>query len=111
MLILEKKKDIITLQNLGATQSFIQRVFLIEGWLISAIGALLGIILGVILCLSQQIFGWLKLGTESEEGTFLINAYPVSVQLSDICIILFSVLAIGILVAWIPTRYIKHKDK
>ena len=111
MLILEKKKDIVTLQNLGATQSFIQQLFLIEGWMISAIGAFSGIVLGVILCLSQQLFGWLKLGTESEEGTFLINAYPVSVQLSDICLILFSVLAIGILVAWIPSRYIKHKDK
>ena len=58
MLIIEKKEDIRMLRNLGADQRLIKRIFLFEGWLISIIGALLGIILGVVLCLLQQHFGF-----------------------------------------------------
>lgn len=107
MLILEKKNDINTLKNLGATHSFIQQVFLIEGWLTSAIGAIIGLILGIILCLIQEYFGILKLGNGYDDGTFIVNAYPVCVQVSDIFLILGSVLLVGLFIAWIPTRYIQ----
>lgn len=109
MLIIEKESNIGTLKSLGATNSFIQQIFLIEGWLISVIGATIGTVLGIILCLIQQYFGVIKLGNGYDDGTFLVNAYPVSVQISDVFLILFSVLAIGLLIAWIPTRYINKR--
>ena len=62
MLIIDKKRDIDTLQNLGADDRLISKIFLVEGWLISAIGAGSGLILGVILCYLQQEYGILKLG-------------------------------------------------
>lgn len=75
MLIIDKKRDIDTLQKLGADDRLISRIFLAEGWLISAIGAGSGLILGVILCYLQQEYGLLKLG--STEGMFITDAYPV----------------------------------
>lgn len=73
MLILEKKNDIQTLKHLGATSSFIQQVFLLEGWLISALGTIAGLAIGLILCLIQEYFGIIKLGNGSDDGTFLFK--------------------------------------
>ena len=81
MLIIDKKRDIDTLQNLGADDRLISKIFLVEGWLISAIGAGSGLILGVILCYLQQEYGILKLG--SSEGVFITDAYPVKLELLD----------------------------
>ena len=111
MLILEKKNDIQTLKHLGATSSFIQQVFLLEGWLISALGTIAGLAIGLILCLIQEYFGIIKLGDGSDDGTFFIQAYPVYVQWTDILIILSTTLIAGLFIAWIPTRYIKKKEK
>lgn len=111
MLILEKKNDIQTLKHLGATSSFIQQVFLLEGWLISALGTIAGLAIGLILCLIQEYFGIIKLGNGSDDGTFFIQAYPVYVQWTDILIILTTILIAGLFIAWIPTRYIKKKEK
>lgn len=111
MLILEKKNDIQTLKHLGATSSFIQQVFLLEGWLISALGTIAGLVIGLILCLIQEYFGIIKLGNGSDDGTFFIQAYPVYVQWTDILIILSTTLIAGLFIAWIPTRYIKKKEK
>ncbi len=111
MLILEKKNDIQTLKHLGATSSFIQQVFLLEGWLISALGTIAGLAIGLILCLIQEYFGIIKLGNGSDDGTFFIQAYPVYVQWTDILIILTTTLIAGLFIAWIPTRYIKKKEK
>lgn len=111
MLILEKKNDIQTLKHLGATSSFIQQVFLLEGWLISTLGTIAGLAIGLILCLIQEYFGIIKLGNGSDDGTFFIQAYPVYVQWTDILIILSTTLIAGLFIAWIPTRYIKKKEK
>jgi len=111
MLILEKGKDIQTLKHLGATPSFIQQVFLLEGWLISALGTIVGLAIGLVLCLIQEYFGIIKLGNGSDDGTFFIQAYPVYVQWTDILIILTTTLFAGLITAWIPTRYIKKKEK
>lgn len=107
MLIIEKKNDINTLRNLGATNSTIGNIFLLEGWFVTAIGAVLGVLIGVTLCLVQQQWGIIALGTEEEAGMFLTNAYPVKVQVYDILVILFTVLLLGLLVAWIPTRILR----
>ena len=77
MLIIDKRNDIKTLHNLGASNRDISRIFLFEGWLISISGAILGIIIGVALCLLQQHYGFLKLGNSA--GQFIVDAYPVNV--------------------------------
>lgn len=106
MLIIDKKKDILILQNLGAEEKLIKRIFIIEGWLISVIGASLGLLLGALICFIQQQYGILQFPSS---GTFIINAYPVKMQLMDFAYILFTVFIIGFFVAWYPVRYITKK--
>lgn len=104
MLIIDKREDIRILSDLGADEPTIRRIFLLEGWFISALGTLLGIIIGVLICLGQQHFGWLKLGTGSE---YIISVYPVQVQIADILLVATVVLALGFVAAWYPSRKIK----
>ncbi|KAA6307857.1 Lipoprotein-releasing system transmembrane protein LolE, partial [termite gut metagenome] len=106
MLILDKKEDVITLRNLGADNRLISRIFLFEGWMISFFGALAGIALGIALCFIQQKFGIITMGTS---GGFVISAYPVSVQASDVGLIFITVLAIGFLSVWYPVRYLSNR--
>lgn len=106
MLIIDKSADIQTLNSLGATEKSIQRIFLYEGWLISSLGALCGIVIGTILSLMQDYFGIIKLGNGEE---YVIPAYPVDVQISDIFLTMFIVLLLGYLAAWIPANKIKSK--
>lgn len=103
MLIIDKKDDVVTLRNLGASDKQIVRIFLFEGRLISAIGAVLGIILGLFLCWLQQTYGLVALGPSSD--SFVVNAYPVSVHPWDIVLIFVTVLAVGFLSVWYPVRY------
>ncbi len=103
MLILEKKDDVFTLRSLGATERLIGRIFLLEGWLISLVGVVAGVLLGLFVCWLQQTFGLLSM-----PGTFTIAAYPVAVRWSDIFIIMAAVIAIGYVVAWLPVRYLRQ---
>jgi ABC-type lipoprotein release transport system permease subunit len=105
MLILEKKDDIRTLQSLGAGSRLIRTIFLFEGWLVTVFGVVSGIIIGLIACLAQQIFGIVKLQSNGMENAFIVQAYPVSVVWSDILIIFITILLIGFIVVWYPTRY------
>ena len=102
MLIIDKKDDVVTLRNLGANDKQITRIFLFEGRMISAIGAVIGIIIGLLLCWLQQRFGLVALGSSS--GSFVINAYPVSVHPEDIVLIFITVLVVGFLSVWYPVR-------
>lgn len=102
MLIIDKKDDVITLRNLGASDKQIRRIFLFEGRLISVFGAILGILLGLLLCWLQQQYGFVKMG--SSDGTFVVNAYPVSVHYSDVLLIFLTVIATGWLAVWYPVR-------
>ena len=104
MLIIDKREDIRILSHLGADEPTIRRTFLIEGWLISSLGAFLGLIAGVALCLGQQHFGWLKLGTGTE---YIISAYPVEVQVLDILLVAAVVLVLGFFAALYPSRKIQ----
>ena len=104
MLIIDKREDIRILSDLGADEPTIRRIFLLEGWFILALGTLLGIIIGVLICLGQQHFGWLKLGTGSE---YIISVYPVQVQIADILLVAAVVLALGFVAAWYPSRKLK----
>ena len=107
MLIIDKREDIRILSHLGADESAIRRVFLLEGWLISSLGTAIGLILGVALCLCQQAFGWLKLGSGSE---YVISAYPVQVQAPDVLLVAFIVLALGFVAAYYPARKLKMEN-
>ena len=107
MLILDKKDDVVTLRSLGASDKMISRIFLFEGRLISLFGALSGIILGLILCFIQDKFGIIALG--GGNGTFVVDAYPVSVHAWDIVLVLVTVLAVGFLSVWYPVRYLSKR--
>lgn len=104
MLIIDKKDNIVTLRNLGATDRQITRIFLYEGRMISAIGAVVGIALGLLLCWLQQQYGIVRMG--DSDGTFVVNAYPVSVHYSDVLAIFVTVLAVGWVAAWYPVHRI-----
>ncbi len=102
MLIIDKKDDVVTLRNLGANDSQIERIFLTEGWLISIIGAVAGIVLGVTLCFLQQELGLIKFG--SVEGAHIISHYPVRLEWQDILLTFVTVIAVGFLAVWYPVR-------
>lgn len=109
MLIIDKRKDVVTLRNLGADDKTITTIFLLEGCMISFIGALVGVVLGLSLCLIQQEFGVLSLGSGDSAGAFVIDAYPVNVQWLDIVLILVTVFAIGWLSVLYPVRFLSRR--
>ena len=107
MLIIDKKNDVVTLRNLGANDKQIMRVFLFEGRMIAVIGAVIGIGLGLLLCLLQQQYGFVRLG--ESEGSFIVDAYPVSVHYTDVAIIFVTVIAVGWLAVWYPVRALSKR--
>ena len=109
MLIIEKKYDVVTLRGLGADDRLISRIFLFEGCLISFLGALVGVVLGLTLCLVQQEFGILTLGSGASAGAFVVDAYPVSVHWQDVVLILITVLLIGFLSVLYPVKFFSRR--
>ena len=107
MLMIEKQEDVRTLRNMGADDKLISRIFLFEGWMIAGFGALIGIVIGIVLCLIQQELGLLKLGQTA--GAFIIDAYPVRVALSDVFTVFFTVVSIGFIAAWYPVHHLGKK--
>ena len=107
MLILDKREDTETLRNLGADDRLIARIFLFEGRMISVSGATVGIVLGLLLCLLQQRFGLISLG--GGNGSFVVDAYPVSVHATDIIVVFITVIAVGFLSVWYPVRYLSKR--
>ena len=109
MLIIEKKNDVVTLRGLGADDRLIYRIFLFEGCLISFMGALIGVVLGLALCFIQQEFGILTLGNGASAGAFVVDAYPVSVHWQDVILIIVTVLVIGFLSVLYPVKYFSRR--
>lgn len=107
MLILDKQQNTHILRTLGANTDQIHKIFLYEGWLVSSLGAIIGLVIGLLLCLLQQHFGWLKLGSGTE---YVLSAYPVEVQLWDVVLVLTVVLVIGWIAAYIPTKHLKKES-
>jgi lipoprotein-releasing system permease protein len=107
ILIVDKRNDIITLSNLGADLSLIKKIFLIEGLLISLSGAIAGLIIGAIICLLQQQFGFIHL--ENAEG-FVTDAYPVAMQLTDFFFVITIVFVIGFSAAWFTSQQIVKRQ-
>ena len=107
MLIIDTRDDVQTLRALGASDRQVTAIFLLEGWLISAIGAVVGIVAGLLLCWLQQQFGIIALG--QSEGSFIVNAYPVSVHPWDVVLVFVTVLAVSFLSAWYPVHHFARR--
>lgn len=105
MLIIEKQRDIEILKSLGADNNLIRNIFIFEGWLISIIGAIAGVILGFVICWLQQEYGLVKLQSDS----LIMDAYPVVMKLRDFVVVPATVLLIGYWAAWYPVRYLTKK--
>jgi len=106
MLIIDKKEDIATLRSLGANLKTIRNIFLTEGWLITIVGAILGLLLGLLVCWIQIEFELIKL---KGSASFIIDAYPVKFIWSDFAIVFLTVVSIGYFAAWYPVRYITKR--
>ncbi len=105
MLIIDKKNDVATLHNLGATDRQISRIFLYEGRLITFFGAVVGVALGLLLCWLQQQYGIVSMG---KQGLYVTDAYPVSVHYADVAVVLVTVVIVGWLAVWYPVRYMSR---
>ncbi len=99
MLIIEKKPDIATLRSLGAENSLIKRIFVLEGWMISLSGLAAGLVIGIGFVLVQQFSGLIKM-----PGNFVVQAYPVILSVPDILVTAACVAAIGYVMAILPVR-------
>jgi lipoprotein-releasing system permease protein len=104
MLIIDKKKDIITLQNMGAENKLIKNIFLLEGMLIALIGAISGLVLGVVICWLQQTYGLVEL-----PQAFVVQYYPVDMRVNDFLAVFVMVLIIGFIASWLPIHFITKK--
>ena len=104
MLMIEKKQDVQTLRSMGATDRQISRIFMIEGRMISLAGAVIGLLLGLLLCWLQQEYSLITMG--ESEGNFIVEAYPVSVHPWDLVLIFVTVLLVGWAAVWYPVRYL-----
>lgn len=104
MLMLDKKKDIHILSSFGMERKKIAKIFFTEGFLITTIGAVIGLILGMLICYGQIYFGWLKF-----PGNFAVQAYPVVIKPINLVLIIITVMAIGSLLSLLPTRLLPKK--
>lgn len=106
MLIIEKRENMETLRSMGADNSTVANIFIYEGIIISAIGAVSGIIAGIALCLAQQRFGFISMGNAE---SFVVNSYPVEIQAKDILTTFVTVLIVGITAVWLPVKMLTRK--
>jgi ABC-type lipoprotein release transport system permease subunit len=109
MLIIEKDENIATFNALGASKKIIARIFMIEGWLISLVGGLVGIVIGVILCLAQQYGKFIKLNGDPSE--MVIDSYPVRVEFIDLFVVLALVLIVGFVTSQITSIFTRQRLK
>ena len=106
MLIIEKRDNMNTLRNFGADNKTIANIFIFEGCLISSIGAVVGILLGLSLCLVQQEYGIITTGGGAG---FIMDSYPMEVQAGDVVMVFVTVLVAGFMAVWLPVRYLTKK--
>ena len=109
LLIIEKDDSIATLRALGANDRQISRIFVLQGWLITLVGAITGVVIGLILCLCQQQFGWLRLS--GDPANMIISAYPVEVEWTDVLVTLALVAAVGLLTSMVTAMIMRRRLK
>ena len=109
MLIIDKRNDVLILRNLGADDNVIYHIFLLEGILITLVGAVVGIVGGLILCFVQQEYGVIALGYGDSANSFVVDSYPVKVLIYDVLLVFITVLVVGFVSVIYPTRYLTHR--
>jgi lipoprotein-releasing system permease protein len=109
MLIIEKDDNIATFNALGASRKMITRIFMLEGWLISVVGGIVGIIIGVGLCLAQQFGKFIKLNGDPSQ--LVIDAYPVRVVATDLLIVLGLVIIVGLVTSQVTSYFTRQRLK
>ena len=107
LLIIEKDESIRTFRSLGATDKQITRIFVTEGWLIALVGAVIGVAVGLVLCLCQQQFGWLKLSASAD--AVIVQSYPVSVVWTDVVVVFMLVAAVGLVTSFVKSLMMRHR--
>ena len=107
MLMIDKRKDTEILKSMGADNRLIQKIFMNEGLLISVAGGIIGLLLGIILVLLQQQFGFVKFGTG---GNYVVDAYPVLLKLKDVLLIFATILVVGCTSAFLTVRHAMRKE-
>ena len=108
MLMIDKRKDSEILKAMGADRNFLQRVFMNEGLLISVVGGIIGLVIGILAVLLQQHFGFIKFG--SGGGNYIVDAYPVLLKMKDVFIIFATILAVGCTSAFLTVRHAMKKE-
>lgn len=106
MLMIEKRDDAETLCHLGLSNGRIRSIFMLEGRLITLIGASTGLLLGIGLCFLQEQFGIIRMGNGSN---FIVSAYPVSLHATDLILIFLTVLLVGFLSVWYPVHAVSKR--
>lgn len=106
MLIIEKRDNMKTLRSFGADNKTVSNIFVFEGIMISLLGAISGILLGILLCIAQQEFGILATGGS---GDYIMDSYPVKVEAGDIVAVFVTVLATGFMAVWLPVRMLTRR--
>lgn len=101
MLVIDKRKDIAVLKGMGADHGLISRIFFLEGMMISMIGCVAGLMLGLLVSYSQQKFGWLKF---SQAENMVVDVYPVDIRYSDVVLVFFTVTLVSLLVSYLASR-------
>ena len=109
LLIIEKDDSIATLRALGAHDRQISRIFVLQGWLITLVGAVTGVVIGLILCLCQYHFGWLRLS--GDPANMIVSAYPVEVQWTDVLVTLALVAIVGLLTSMVTALIMRRRLK
>jgi lipoprotein-releasing system permease protein len=108
MLIIDKKQDARIIQTLGSDLSGIRKIFLYEGWMISLLGTLIGLLFGALICWLQIEYGFIKLKF-GDTSSFIVDAYPVKMNIFDFILVFFTVFSINFLISWYPVRYLTKK--
>lgn len=106
MLIIDKKNDVFILKSMGANSQLIRKIFMTEGVMITAVGAIAGLFLGFLAAWVQQTFGLIKINTN---GTLIIDSYPVQIQFMDFVWVLVVVSFIGFIASWVPVKFLSRK--
>ena len=109
ILVIEKDENIHTFNALGASKRIITRIFMVEGWLISLVGGLVGVIVGLVLCLIQQYFKIIKLS--GDPSALVVDAYPVRVEVMDLLVVLALVLVVGFVTSQITSIFTRQRLK
>lgn len=107
ILMIEKEEDVSKLRSMGADNHLINKIFLFEGWMISLLGAVIGVVIGLLLCFLQQHFGFISLGETA--GTFIVDAYPVEVDWWDVLVVFLTVVMVGFIAVLYPVHYLGKK--